>query len=171
MSGRQYSKVSPALWKSARFAGLSDKAKVAYLYFCTNGHVTSAGCYELPDGYACTDLKWDPEVYREVRAEIIKAGMIDFDQAHSVVLVERWFKHNPPMNDKHSTGTSRCIADIESERLREKASAALADADNVRQVTQFAREAARSATAAASGLAGRDRNKGLLGTPLMQRAR
>ena len=56
---------------------------------------------------------WELETYVTIRAEVISADMLDYDPDHGVVLVERWFKHNPPMNDKHAMGTARLIAEIE----------------------------------------------------------
>ena len=56
---RDYSKISPALWQSARFNDLpSDDGRYLYLYLLTSSHQTSAGCYQLPDGYSCSDLRW-----------------------------------------------------------------------------------------------------------------
>jgi hypothetical protein len=145
MSARDFSKISPAMWRSARFAGLCDRGKIAFVYFCTNAHVTSAGVYELPDGYACADLKWEPDAYETIRKEVMEAGMIDFDPAHGVLLIERWFKHNPPMNDKHALGTTRLIANIESDRLREKATSAFEEANTARLQRQAEKEAERLA--------------------------
>ena len=88
---------------------------------------------------------WELETYEAIRAEVTAAGMLDFDPAHSVVLVERWFKYNPPMNDKHAMGTARFIADIESDRLRERAEEALTDADASRLAKQAARDAEKEA--------------------------
>ena len=142
MSGREFSKVSPALWRSARFAGLSDKGKVAFLYFCTNAHVTSVGCYMLPDGYACSDLGWPLEIYIAARTEVADAGMIEFEGGY--VLIDRWFRHNPPMNKDHAKGTMRFISEIECDRLREKAEAAFVEADALR-VEREERKAAEKA--------------------------
>ncbi len=132
MIGRVFNKISPALWSSARFLSLSDKGKIVFIYLCSNAHVTSAGCYVLPDGYACTDLCWDAETYRAARSEVIEAGMIDFDPDHSVVWIDLWFKHNPTTNDKHALGTTRLLADIPSDRLRIKAQDALNEIEAVR---------------------------------------
>ena len=92
----------------------ATRAGYAFVYFCTNAHVTSAGVYVLPDGcaYAVKVLGWELETYEAIRAEVMAYRMLDFDPDHSVVLSERWFKHNPPMNDKHAMGTARFIADI-----------------------------------------------------------
>lgn len=146
MSAREFSKVSPALWRSARFAGLSDKGKIAFFYFCTNAHITSAGCYILPDGYACSDLGCALDEYQSARDECAAAGLIDFDGP--TVFVERWFRHNPPMNDSHATGTKRFISEIESDRLREKVEAEFTIVDQQRMEREAAHAAAKAAAKA-----------------------
>jgi hypothetical protein len=128
MSAREFSKVSPALWRSARIYGLSLQLKAIYVYYLSNNHVTSAGCYALPDLYGCADLNVTEADMASYRAELIAAGLIDHDANTSEVLIERWFRHNPPMNPKHYKGTSRFVSEIESDRLREKAEAALQEA-------------------------------------------
>jgi len=136
---RTFSKISPAVWRSGRFRNLTDTGKIGYLYLVTNGHVTSAGVYELPEGYACSDLDWSPGEYQSVLRELVDALLIDIDR--DVVLIERWFKHNPPMNDDHAAGTRRYLAKIESDRLREKALASF-DEHNTERIE---REAAKAA--------------------------
>lgn len=146
MSGREFSKVSPAMWRSARFAGLSDKGKVAYCYYLTNTHVTSAGCYILPDGYACADLNWSLTEYRQARDECREAGLIDYEG--DTVFIERWFKHNPPMNENHAKGTIKLIASIEPDRLREKTEAAFSLANEQRVEREAANATAKAAAKA-----------------------
>ena len=121
MSAREFSKVSPALWRSGRFMALDDAGKVQFVYFITNAHVNSSGVYHLPDGYACSDLQCSLEQYTQIRERLVAAGMVDWDEDYSLILIERWFKHNGPTNDDHATGTLRFLTNIESDRLREKA--------------------------------------------------
>lgn len=124
MSGRKFSKVSPALWRSGRFATLPTKeAKLLYLYFLTSEHQTSAGAFRIPDGYACEDLGWERKDYHEARQCLIDGEMIVFDADTEEVFVLRWFKHNPPTNPKHRAGTERLISEIDSDAIREIAEA------------------------------------------------
>jgi hypothetical protein len=173
MTQRAFSKVAPALWHSARFRGLSDQAKVYYLYLATNGHVSSAGCYMLPDGYACADLECSPEALETSRRANIDVGLIDFDPETSEVLIERWFKHNPPANDDHATGTRRRLQAIESDRLREKAVTAFEEA-NAARIEREAQKAAEKAAKAAGRAQSVAQTIGstarLLDTQIMRRA-
>ncbi|CAN7396693.1 hypothetical protein LJR235_002373 [Pararhizobium sp. LjRoot235] len=119
---REFSKVSPLLWRDKRFQGLaSSDARLAFFYFSTCEHQTSAGCYRLPDGYAANDLGWDTARYQAARKEITSAGLILFDEDTSEIFVAGWFKENPITNGKHATGTSRLIMNIQSDTIREAA--------------------------------------------------
>lgn len=119
MSGREWSKVSPALWRSPRFLGLqgSDE-RLLLVYYMTGDHMNSSGCYRLPDGYAIADLGWTLERYRTARDLLVAAGLISFDRITEEVFVNRWFKHNPPTNAKHAKGARRLINKIDSDDLR-----------------------------------------------------
>jgi hypothetical protein len=124
MSSRLFSKISPAIWRPGRFTALPTvKAKLLHLYFLTCEHQTSAGCFRLPDGYACADLGWTVEEYRAERQKLIDAGLIAFDASTSEIYVERWFKHNVPATEKHKQGARRLIEAIESDEIHEKAEA------------------------------------------------
>jgi hypothetical protein len=157
--------ISPALWGSRQFHSLSDKAKVVFLYLLTNAHMKSPGCYTLPDGYAATDLECDVEVYRAMRAEIQKAGLIDFDPEKSVIFIEKWLKHNAPQNGKHAISLFRFVDDIASERLRQKTLDTLVPIDDARKAANKDKRGVQTelGTEAALGSDGR-----LVKTPFMQ---
>ena len=133
MSKREFTKVSPAIWRSNRFRKLaSTDAQLLYLYFLTCEHQNSAGCFRIPDGYACADLGWEPVRYTTARDALVGGEMVSFDTDGEVIYIRRWFKHSPPMNDKHAQGTRKLIAEIESDALREAVEAEFEDADLLR---------------------------------------
>lgn len=133
MSKREFSKISPTVWRSGRFTALNADAMILHFYFMTCEHQNSAGCFRLPDGYASTDLGWELGSYVRCRNELIKAGLVGFDNETSEVFVQRWFKHNPPMNDKHAIGTRLIIERIESDDIREKVEAEFQEVDERRK--------------------------------------
>lgn len=123
---RDYSKISPAVWQSARFNSLpSDDGRYLYLYLLTCSHQTSAGCYVLPEGYACSDLRWPPNRYHAAREQLIAADLVHFDPQGEVILITRWFKHNPPMSESHLIGIERQLERLPSLVLYDEAQAAL----------------------------------------------
>lgn len=139
---REFSKVAPSLWRLSAFRALGERCQILYLYVITNGHVTSAGCYALPDGYACADLSWQLEPYQQARGALVTAGLVDHDPGYDELFIDRWFVTNPPMNEKHAKGVLRLLSAIQSERLREKALAQFQEADAARVARQMAKSAA-----------------------------
>jgi hypothetical protein len=135
---REFSKVVPALWGSPRFAGLpTDDARLAFLYLLTNAHQTSAGAYRLLPGYACVDLGgWTLDRFGAAMDALERAGMIRIDRSTFEVMIERWFKHCPPMNSKHHLGTARLIARLDSPLLRQAAAGSLNEAWEAIQAEQ-----------------------------------
>jgi hypothetical protein len=129
MAKRLFSKVSPAIWASRRFRGVSPMARNFHLYLLTNEHIDSAGCYRLPDPYACFDFGIDQDQLETLYSELSQADMISRDVAAEWVLIRRWFKHNPPTNADYAKGTRKLIAAIESDRLREETETAFAEAE------------------------------------------
>ena len=88
------------------------------------------GCFFLPDGYVCHDLRWEQDRYDAALQSVVAADMVDHDAANQVVLIEHWFRHNPPMNKSHYKGIIGQLERVPSDRLCEKAYAALEAAEN-----------------------------------------
>jgi len=148
---REYSKVSPNLWQSKRFNSLaSDDARYLYLYLLTNSHQTSAGCYRLPNGYACDDLRWPVDRYVAARTALIDADLVQFDADTSEVRIVRWFRHNPPATTDHLTGIVRQLERLQSEKL---ATDAIADAEAAWEEVERDRLEKASRKTKASGVA------------------
>jgi hypothetical protein len=120
MSGRSFTMVATALWRSDRFLGTSSDAKALHLYFMTSPHQNSAGCYRVPDGYVCADLGWTAEKYQKARKELVDAELVAFDKHSSEVYLLRWFQHCAPKGAKQQAGTRRIIESIASDTIREK---------------------------------------------------
>jgi hypothetical protein len=91
----------------------------------TNAHQTSAGAYRLPDAYAAADLSWAIERYQCARSELVGAGLINHDAASSVVMITRWFRINPPMNEKHLKGIRQILERLPSQAIWQEATAEL----------------------------------------------
>ncbi|MER9503939.1 hypothetical protein [Mesorhizobium sp. M0579] len=143
MSARDFSKISSAIWTSRRFLNLENDAKLQFIYYATNEHVNSCGVYRLKDAYAVDDLGYPMTMYHQNRTILMSAQMIDFDSEHHFLMVEGWFKHNPPMNSSHSAGTLRLIEQVKSERLREKVASFFAEADALRMAREAKKKADR----------------------------
>ena len=80
---RDYSKVSPKLWRSPRFRSLeSGDARLFYLFFLTCEHQSSAGCFRLPVAYAASDLGWTEERFQMARSALVEAELLVSRRRH-----------------------------------------------------------------------------------------
>ena len=57
--------------------------------------------------------------YSAAREELVTAEMIRFDAENSIVMVERWFKHNPPTSEDHLKGIERLLQRLAASPLQE----------------------------------------------------
>jgi hypothetical protein len=71
------------------------------------------------------DLGWEGDRFDKARDTLIAAGMIEFDPATEEYWICRWFRHNPPMNEKHMKGVVYAIDRLNSDRIQEIALEAL----------------------------------------------
>jgi len=130
---KPFTMVLRSLWQSERFTGLpNDQARYLFLYFLTCKHQTASGCFQLPDAYALSDLEmagscWTKEEYGHSRDALVQSGLIHFDRQTSEILINGWYRANPPTNAAWITGARRQCAAIESETLRQLALKALSE--------------------------------------------
>ncbi|PAP96630.1 hypothetical protein [Mesorhizobium wenxiniae] len=123
---REFSKISPKVWRSKRFRALPvDDARYLLMFLLSSEHQTSAGCFRMPDAYAAADLGWPIERMDEARKHLIEGGLIAFDSTTDEYFVIGWFGHNKPMNASHQKSIVRVVSDIESDAVREIAEAEL----------------------------------------------
>lgn len=120
-SKRHYNSVKPKLWRNKKFVGLSDQARLLYLWYMTNSEVDSSGCYYMPDTIAAGHLNWNVEALNGTKRELIDAELILFDDDTNEVWTVDWFEHNPITNPKLAIGTVRLITDIESDWISKAA--------------------------------------------------
>ncbi len=119
---REFNKVSPTLWRSRKFRSLpDDQAKMAYTYLLTCPHGNSSGCFDIHPMYACADLGWELEAYRKAIDSLLKAGLIEWDEAENTLLIVNWDEFNEPTNPKHAIGIIAQLQQASSAALKLKA--------------------------------------------------
>lgn len=119
---REFSKVSPSVWRSKKFRSLgSMEARFVYLYLLTCPHGNSAGCFDIHPMYACADMGISDEQFGDCIDTLCKAGLIEWDDAENTVLITNWVEFNAPANPKHALGILTQLLQASSEALRLKA--------------------------------------------------
>lgn len=118
---REFSKVNKRVWSSRKFRDLPDLyARHCYLYVLTCAHGNSAGCFDLPEGYATEDLKWSPDEYRKAFDSLCQAGLIEADRDEATVLITNWCELNEPTNARHAIGMFAQLDQASSRHLKTK---------------------------------------------------
>lgn len=119
---REFSKVSPTVWRSKKFRGLPTmEARHVYLYLLTCPHANSAGCFDIHPLYAAADTGLSEEQFRYCIETLCKAGLIEWDEVENTVLISNWVEFNGPQNPKHALGILSQLAQVSSATLRHKA--------------------------------------------------
>jgi hypothetical protein len=102
---RDFSKVSPSVWRSKKFKKLSGEGeKLVYLYLLTCPHGNSAGCFDLDPSYVCADMGITEKAYRKAMDSLSSVGLVLFDETENTVFITNWATFNPPTNVKHAMG-------------------------------------------------------------------
>jgi hypothetical protein len=115
----EFTKVSRTLFrKSKKFRQQNDDGRLLYLYLLVTEHINSAGCYQLSEGYAVTDLGWDDDRFLKAMDTLCKGGLIAWDREAETVLIEGWVTFNEPSNARHAIGILTQLHDVDSESLK-----------------------------------------------------
>ena len=125
MGIRVFTPVSPKVWHSKRFRSLSDPARLLFMYLLTGPNVTSIGCYKIPNGYICTDMKWDEATLRQHMDELVQSGMILEDQATEIIWIDKWGKFCRPTGAKSVKGAMKLLNALPEGIARNACSVAL----------------------------------------------
>jgi len=112
-----YAQVERAIWTKSRFRSLSDDGRLLLLYIVTSPHATQSGLFRLPSGYACEDLKWTPERYKAAMDELIKIGLINYDDVNSIIFNPNQLLKFPPQNGNHVAGIIGKLKELPSTPL------------------------------------------------------
>lgn len=116
---RDFSKVAPNVWKSRKFWALpDDTARYAYHYLLTSPHANSIGCYDLPELYACADLRWVSKAYAKALDSLVEVGLVEFDRLENTVRIINWMAFNEPTNPKHAIGMLTQLSQASSPTLK-----------------------------------------------------
>ena len=97
---RKYGKIETALWHNPKVRGLSESARLLYLYMISCPHGNSLGCFVLPDGYISADLKWDQRQVSKLVNELVAGRLIERSETSSLIRIIGWFGHNTIENQR-----------------------------------------------------------------------
>lgn len=95
---RDYGKVHTTFWSSGTLKALDADAKLLALYLLTSPHTTMTGAFRLPDAYACEDLGWDTQRFRNSIETLSDVGFVKVDSATRWLWIVNFTRFNKPEN-------------------------------------------------------------------------
>lgn len=127
---REFGHLSSGFWRHYKIRGLSDAAKLFFLYAVACPHGNSCGSYVLPLAYISADLKWEMKAVAAAIDDCKKAGLIDYDDALDLIRVSGWLNQNPPRNFPMAIGMVRAAIGLPDSEIKTETIAALKEAEN-----------------------------------------
>lgn len=128
---REFTMVSPRVWRSKRFKKMPRCGQLTYLYLLTSEHQNMAGVYRLPPAYAASDLGWTVDEFTAALDNVVAVGLAHRDIDTDEVMIAKWFKFNAPKGKTTIKGVENVLEKIESENLYELATQAFEEAVNL----------------------------------------
>ena len=98
----RYNEISQRTWNSQGFRGLSDDAKLLWLFFLTGPIRTPLpGIYNIGAGGCLDYLRWEPKKFQDAWDELEGLGMAVADWDINVLYLPNWSQHNRPPNSSN----------------------------------------------------------------------
>lgn len=109
---RDYGKIHTRFWASDTLRDLDSDAKLLALYLLTSPHTTMLGAFRLPDAYACEDLGWVSERFRNGLETLSGAGFSKHDPKTRWVWIVKFLEWNRPENPNQWKSVGKLVAAI-----------------------------------------------------------
>jgi len=94
----RYRRVDTRIWNDEKFAALSDRGKLAFLFLLTHPHMTSLGAMRATLPGLAAELGWDTHTFSDAFAELVEGGMVRYYHQASLVWLPNFLRYNLPEN-------------------------------------------------------------------------
>jgi len=116
----KYSKIQKRIWNDPTFNRLSEDAKLLWFYLLSCPHGNTIGLFVLKPGYACADLGWSEERFREALQELSTIplwnrqgkGLISYDEDTYLLLIKNYLEHNPLANPNQVKAAKKRLEEL-----------------------------------------------------------
>lgn len=105
----RYRKIDVRIWNDAKFRGLSDRGKLAFLFLLTHPNMTSLGAMRATVPGLASELEWPEKAFREAFREALSKGMAKHDETACFVGLPNFIKYNPPESPNVVKNWAECV--------------------------------------------------------------
>jgi hypothetical protein len=94
----RYRKIDPRIWNDAKFRGLSDQAKLVFLFLLTHPNLTVLGAMRATIPGLAAELGWETKGFAKGFEEPLARGMVKADQEAAFIWIPNFLRYNSPDN-------------------------------------------------------------------------
>lgn len=92
----RYRKIDPRIWNDAKFAALSDRAKLVFFMLLTHPNMTAIGAMRGTAPGLAAELGWGLEAFAEAFREVLAKGMAEHDERACLIALPKFIQYNQP---------------------------------------------------------------------------
>jgi len=108
----RYQRIHTQIWHDEKFKKLSNDGKTLFLYFLTSPHSNLIGYYMLPWLYIESDLGWNEKRVTKPFTELLRKGLIKYDDQTCVLFIVNHFHYNTLDNPNQKKSAVNLIGQI-----------------------------------------------------------
>lgn len=94
----RYRKVDPRIWNDAKFASLSDAAKLAFMLTLTHPYLTVVGAMRTGVSALRPHTNMSPRTFEKAFRELTAKGMVKYEEQVGLLWLPNFLKYNPPLS-------------------------------------------------------------------------
>ena len=94
----RYRKIDPRIWNDEKFASLSHEGQRMFLFVLTHPSMTSLGAFRISREGMAAELGLDEKGFTEPFAELLRKGLLMYDERVFLVFAPNFLKYNAPEN-------------------------------------------------------------------------
>jgi hypothetical protein len=113
----RFQKIEATIWHDEKFRSLTHSQQLLFLYLLTCPHSNLAGCFVLPTGYACCDLKVAQKDFGKDLATLMEMGLTQYDATANLVLITNFQRYNPITSPTQKKAAVKIIAGLPKSKL------------------------------------------------------
>jgi hypothetical protein len=92
----RYRKIEARIWNDAKFAALSDRGKLVFLFLLTHPNLTMLGAMRATIPGLAAELGMDAKAFRQAFGEAFAKGMVKHDEAAAFMWLPNFLRYNKP---------------------------------------------------------------------------
>ena len=94
----RYRKIDPRIWNDEKFASLSHEGQRMFLFVLTHPSMTSLGAFRISREGMAAELGLDEKGFAEPFGELLRKGLVMYDERVFLVFAPNFLKYNAPEN-------------------------------------------------------------------------